>query len=111
MASEGSGTFPNAILGKPIVTAANTACTETYLLIDTFDTIQEAQYLAQYIKTKFFRFLVSLMKTTQNNSKDRFCFVPILPLTQTYTDKILYSMFDINTEEQTFIESIVKEMV
>lgn len=109
-ASEGKGTYPNNILGKPIVAEPNSCCTETYLVINTFESQLEAENLAKYIKTRFFRFLVSLKKNTQNTSKDRFSFVPDLDMSQEWTDEKLYQRYDITEEEQQFIESIVKPM-
>lgn len=109
-ASEGSGSFPNGVTGKPIVADNNSCCTETYLVIDTYDTQEEAQNMADYIKTRFFRFLVSLKKNTQDTNKDRFSFVPDLDMSQAWSDEVLYKRYGINEKEQKFIESMVKEM-
>lgn len=110
MAAEGKGTYPNNIIGKPIVAEPNSCCTETYLVVDIFDDQVKTENLAKYIKTRFFRFLVSLKKNTQHLSKDRFSFVPDLDMSQEWTDEKLYQRYDITPEEQQFIESIVKPM-
>lgn len=102
--------YPIQVTGKPIVAEPNSCCTETYLVISTFESQLEAENLAKYIKTRFFRFLVSLKKNTQNTSKDRFSFVPDLDMSQEWTDEKLYQRYDITEEEQQFIESIVKPM-
>lgn len=109
-ASEGKGTYPNNIIGKPIIAEPNSCCTFTYLVIDTFDDKSKAENLAKYIKTRFFRFLVSLKKNTQDTNKDKFSFVPDLDMSQEWTDEKLYQRYDITEEEQAFIASIVKEM-
>jgi site-specific DNA-methyltransferase (adenine-specific) len=110
MAAEGKGTYPNNIIGKPILAEPNSCCTETYLVIDIFDDKIKAENLEKYTKTQFFRFLVSLKKNTQHLSKDRFSFVPDLDMSQEWTDEKLYQRYDITEEEQAFIASIVKEM-
>lgn len=110
MAAEGKGTYPNNITGKPIMIGKNTCCTETYLVIDVFDDKNKAENLEKYIKTRFFRFLVSLKKNTQHLSKDRFSFVPDLDMSVEWTDEKLYKRYEITEEEQGFIKSIVKEM-
>lgn len=51
-------TFPHQIINIPIIAGPNSCCTETYLLIGTFKTKKEAENVASYISTKFFRFLV-----------------------------------------------------
>jgi site-specific DNA-methyltransferase (adenine-specific) len=110
MAAEGKGTYPNNITGKPIMIGKNTCCTETYLVIDVFDDKNKAENLEKYIKTRFFRFLVSLKKNTQHLSKDRFSFVPDLDMSQEWTDEKLYKRYGIDEKEQEFIRSIVREM-
>ena len=52
-------------------------CTETYLVVDAFDTEEEAQALRKYLSTRFARFLVSLLAATQHLSKDKFSYVPV----------------------------------
>lgn len=111
MASEGSGVFPNKITGQPLIADAPSICTETYLVAGIFQNINEAENYALYIKTRFYRFLVSLKKNTQHLTADRFSFVPDLPMDQVWTDEKLYERYDITPEEQKFIESMIKEMV
>ena len=41
-------------------------CTETYIVVDTFNSEIEAKNLLQYLKTKFVRFLVAQVTTTQH---------------------------------------------
>ncbi len=110
MAAEGKGTYPNNITGKPILAGINSCCTETYLVANSFDTKKKAQNFDRYVRTRFFRFLVSLKKNTQHLSKDRFSFVPDLPMDEEWTDEKLYERYEINEEEQGFIKSIVREM-
>lgn len=109
-AGEGKGSYPNNIIAKPFLAEKNSCCTETYLVIDTFDNKKEAQNLEKYIKTRFFRFLVSLKKNTQDNPKNVFSFVPDLDMSQEWTDEKLYKRYEIDEKEQEFIKSIVKEM-
>lgn len=111
MAAEGKGTYPNNIIGKPILAEKNSCCTETYLVCDIFDTKEKAQNFEKYVRTRFFRFLISLKKNTQHLSKDRFSFVPDLDMSQEWTDEKLFKRYGITEKEQEFIKSIVKEMV
>jgi len=102
--------YPHQITGKPILAEKGSCCTETYLIIDSFNDKEKAENLENYIKTRFFRFLVSLKKNTQNMSKAIFSFVPDLEMSQYWTDKKLFKRYGINEEEQQFISSIVREM-
>lgn len=102
--------YPRMIIGKPIVAPPPSACTETYIVAGVFKTEDEANNFAAYIRTRFLRFLVGLLKNTQDTTKDRFAFVPQLPMTKEWTDKKLYSHFGITEEEIAFIETIVRPM-
>lgn len=102
--------YPRMIMGKPIVAAPPSACTETYLVVGAYEKRNEAENLAKYLRTRFLRFLVGLRKNTQHITQDRFAFVPSLPMTKEWTDEKLYAHFDITENEIAFIESIVRPM-
>lgn len=110
MAYGGGGAYPYQVFGKPIVADIPSVCTETYLVMDVFSEKSQAENFAKYVKTRFFRFLVMLKKNTQHLSKDRFSFVPDLPMDQVWTDEKLYERYEITPAEQKFIESMIKEM-
>lgn len=63
-----------------------------------------------YMDTKFFRFLVSLRKFTQDNKADIFAFVPDLPMKKKWTDSELYERYGLDDEEVEFINSIIREV-
>lgn len=109
-AGEGDGKFPNKIIGKPLVVGKNSCCTETYLVAGFFDKEEEAINFGKYLNTKFVRFLIGLVKTTQDTTKDKFTFVPDLSMNQSWSDQDLYDKYKLNTEEVEFIESMIKSM-
>jgi site-specific DNA-methyltransferase (adenine-specific) len=100
--------YPRMIIGKPIVAPPQSACSETYLVIGSYDKQEEADNLSKYLKTKFLRFLVGLRKNTQDISKEKFSFVPIMPMDKTWTDKELFKYFNLNDEETTFIDTLIR---
>ena len=102
--------YPRMITGKPIVASPPSACTETYLVVGVYSNEIEARNLDVYMRSKFLRFLVGLRKNTQHITKDRFSFVPLLPMTEVWTDQKLYNHFDLTSEEIAFIESMVRPM-
>jgi site-specific DNA-methyltransferase (adenine-specific) len=102
--------YPRMIIGKPIIAAPASACTETYIVVGTYNTEAKAKHLAAYLQTKFLRFLVGLRKNTQHITKDRFAFVPTLPMDKLWTDQKLYKHFGLTKEEITFIESMIRPM-
>lgn len=87
-----------------------TICSESYLMMSVFETETEAKNLVSYIKTKFFRFLVSSILITQNIAKDKFKFVPIQNFQESWTDEKLYQKYNLTDEEIAFIESMIRPM-
>ena len=104
------GEFPYLVLGKPFIGGPQTCCTETYLVLDEFDTEIEAKSLESYVKTKFFRFLVLLKKNTQNAARGVYSYVPAQDYNTIWTDDILYEKYKLTGEEIAFIESLVRPM-
>ena len=84
--------------------------TESYLAIGKFESLQEAQNLLSYMKTKFMRFLLLQGLTSMNITKDRFLFVPLQDFSKPWTDEELYKKYNLTDEEIQFIESMIKPM-
>jgi site-specific DNA-methyltransferase (adenine-specific) len=103
-------TFPHQIVNTPIIGEPNSCCTETYLLIGSFATRREAENVAQYISTRFFRFLVLLIKNTQDCMKKVYSFVPLQDFAESWSDEKLYKKYGLTKEEITFIESMIRPM-
>ena len=98
------------IINKPIYAEPGTISSMTYLLLDSFKTKSEAINLIKYVKTKFFRFMLSLKKNTQNTTNITYSFVPVLPMTEEWTDKKLYKKYNLTQEEIEYIEKSIAEM-
>lgn len=104
-----SAAIETKFLSRPIIAEPGTACTETYLVAGHFADEDEARNYAQYLRTRFVRFLVSLRKATQHATRDVYSFVPDLPLKQEWTDAKLYKRYGLTKDEIAFIESQVAE--
>lgn len=105
-----SAVVETQFLSRPIVAEPGTASTETYLVAGRFDTAEQAERYAAYLRTRFVRFLVSLRKSTQDAARDVYAFVPDVPLDRVWDDAALYERYGLTEEEIAFIESQVKEM-
>jgi site-specific DNA-methyltransferase (adenine-specific) len=75
-----------------------------------FDKPAEAENYAEYLRTRFVRFLIRQRKISQHNRPDTFAFVPDLPMDRKWSDEELYKKLGITSTEQKYIESIVKPM-
>lgn len=98
------------IVSRVEVLPPNTICSESYLLLSTFNNEKEAINLRDYVKTNFFRFLLSTILLTQNIAKDKFQFVPLQDFSHPWTDEMLYKKYGLSDEEIVFIESMIRPM-
>ena len=115
-----SSAVETRFLSNPIVAGPGTACTETYIVAGHFASKSRATNLANYLRTRFVRFLVSLRKATQHATRDVYAFVPIQDFASSSDidwsrpvseiDNQLYAKYDITKSEQKFIESMIKPM-
>lgn len=93
-----------------IVGERNELCTETFLEIGGFDTLEETMNCLEYIKTKFFRALLFYNRHSLNISQQSFDLIPLLAFDIRYTDNELYNMYGLTNEEIQFIEDNVMPM-
>lgn len=113
------------ILGIPFYGEPNSVCSYTYLVIG-YDSNKhnfshtECLNIIKYMKSKFFRYMVSIKKKTQNTTRDLFQFVPNQDFTigsdidwsksMSEIDAQLYAKYNLSDEEIAFIESMIKPM-
>ena len=87
-----------------------TCCTETYLTIGPFKSEKEALNCTTYIETRFFHFLVTLQKHTQDCLRRVYSFVPMQDFTKPWTDEELYVKYGLTADEIAFIKSLIRPM-
>lgn len=117
--ADGSGIFGDA-LTNPEVLPPNSGFTHTFLGIGGFATEFEAKACLKYIKSRFARALLGILKITQDLNADKLRYIPLQDFTAASDinwsatigeiDKQLYSKYGLSGEEIAFIESHVKEM-
>lgn len=98
------------VLSRTAILPPGTICTETYLVIGSYFTEDEANNLLTYMKTRFLRFLMSLFMFSHGITKDTFAFIPVLDMTKKWTDDELYKRYELSEEEIAFIESKIRLM-
>ncbi len=98
------------LFSKVEILPPETICTESYLVLGSYDNPEEAKNLALYLCSKFVRFLISQLSYTQHVTKDKFQFVPVLDMTKKWTDDKLYERYNLTKNEINFIESSIRPM-
>lgn len=107
--SDGGQKIPDVVLGKPLMAAPGSACTQTFIAFWVASE-GEARSLQSYYTTKFFRFLVSLRKITQDALKGTYTWVPSQAWTKEWTDAALYKKYGLTDAEIAYIEEVIKPM-
>jgi len=104
-----SESFPHQILGMPEYAPSGSVCSQTYLYMK-FNNENEAKNFISYLKTKFFRALVSAIKITQHAQTSVYHFVPMQDFTHSWTDADLFKKYDLSPDEVKYVESMIKPM-
>ena len=71
---------------------------------------EKCENIITYIQTRFFRYLVSIKKKTQNGPRGVYQFVPLQDFSKPWTDEELYAKYNLSPEEIAFIESMIRPM-
>ena len=117
--SNGSGAI-GEVLSTPILGEPILGYTRTFLGIGAFDSKEEAENALKYVRTKFARTMLGILKITQDNPIETWRLVPLQDFTKnsdidwsksvSEIDKQLYKKYNLSKDEIEFIESKVREM-
>lgn len=117
--ANGSGAL-GEVLSTPVIGHPVIGHTETFLSIGNFNTETEANACLKYVKSKFARVMLGVLKITQDNSAEKWKYVPLQDFTPASDidwtasipdiDKQLYAKYGLDEKEIEFIETHVKEM-
>lgn len=118
-AANGSGAI-GEVLSTPLIGEPLIGETESFISIGCFETLKEAEALLKYVKTKFARALLGILKITQHVTPEKWKYVPLQDFTENSDidwsksiheiDLQLYKKYGLDEKEIEFIETHVKEM-
>lgn len=106
------------VVSRVEILGPGTICTESYLVLGVFDTLEPAYNLKKYVISRFFRFLLSTILLTQNIAKDKFRFIPTQncgsnsdidwnqPMPQ--IEAQLHKKYNLTSEDITYLQSKIK---
>ncbi|APP03086.1 Eco57I restriction-modification methylase domain-containing protein [Lactobacillus delbrueckii] len=122
--ANGSGslgeTLTTPLIGEPLIGEPLIGATETFISIGDFLTEIEATNCLSYIKSKFARVMLGVLKTTQDNTRAKWEYVPLQDFTSNSDidwtksipeiDQQLYKKYNLSEDEINFIETKVQAM-
>ena len=107
-------------LSSPVVCEPLEGFTQTFLSVGFHTSKKEAENAIAYVKTKFARTMLSVLKITQHNPAPKWKYVPLQDFTdksdidwncsQSDLDTQLYDKYGLSEKEISFIEEKVKPM-
>lgn len=117
--ANGSGAFGET-LSAPIIAEPGIGHTQTFMSIGKCESEQEAIAITKYVKTKFARAMLGVLKITQDCPAPKWKYVSLQDFTAhsdidwsksvAEIDRQLYRKYDLTADEIEFIETHVKEM-
>ena len=117
--SNGSGAI-GEVLSTPLIGEPLIGHNQTFISIGAFETKAEAEACMKYVKTKFARAMLGILKITQHNPASTWRYVPLQDFTLASDidwsksvheiDEQLYQKYGLSENEVGFIETNVKEM-
>lgn len=109
-----------AIIGKAYIGKPKSICTDSLIPIGSFNTEIEAVNLQKYMTSKFLRFMIGILKVSQNLYQNVYQFVPLQNFTNKSDidwnksiagiDKQLYKKYNLSEEEVEYIDNKIKDM-
>lgn len=117
--ANGSGAL-GEVLSTPLIGEPLIGYTQSFIGIGSFDVESEANAAIKYIKSKFARVILGVLKVTQDNDRSVWKLIPLQDFTPSSDidwsksiheiDLQLYRKYGLNEKEIEFIETHVKEM-
>lgn len=108
------------ILSTPLIGEPLIGYTDTFISFGAFDDEEQAKAMLKYIKTKFCRTMLGMLKITQDNTAVKWAKVPLQDFTSdsvidwsksvSEIDQQLYKLYGLDEKEISFIEEKVKSM-
>ncbi|MBR0260999.1 MAG: Eco57I restriction-modification methylase domain-containing protein [Selenomonadaceae bacterium] len=119
--SNGSGALGEVLstplVGSPLVGSPLVGSTQTFITVGAFDTRAEAEACIAYIRSKFCRVMLGILKVTQHNPPATWSKVPLEDFTadsdikwREPVDEQLYRKYGLSDAEIKFIETHVRAM-
>lgn len=122
-AANGSGSttdFFGVPLNNPTILGPGVGVTQTFITIGSFDSEAEAQACLTYLKSKFARAMLGVLKITQHNPRSTWKYVPAQDFTSASDidwsktipeiDAQLYAKYGLDADEIAFVEAKVTPM-
>lgn len=99
----------HTVITEPKLLLPYEVCTDTYQIVGSFETEEEASNFVYYLKTKTARFMIKIASSNAAITRENFRFIPYLNYNEEWDDEKLYKRYNFTENEIVFIESKIKD--
>ena len=107
-----SGNPGGSIIGRPKISEPGSCSSNTYVVatLNEPTTKEMAENMLSYIKSKFFRYMVSIKTATQDMAPKAYALVPLQDFHEDWTDEKLYKKYGLTADEIAAVENAIPAM-
>ena len=98
------------VINKPMILKPGQICSMTYLVLASFDTLEQAENMMAYIKTKLARFLILQSIYSISATRKVYKLIPTQDFNVRWDDNKLYKKYGLTDSEIQYVESKIKYM-
>ena len=98
------------VITTPRLIKPGEVVSESYLVLSYFDGEKEATNFYHYMMSKFPRFLLHETYSSMNITGSNFVFVPYLDFSKKWSDQELFSLFNLDDDEKSYVESLIRPL-
>lgn len=117
-AGQGDKNGQRRVLATIKVIGPKVICTDTFIILDAFDSQQEAEAAAVYFKTRLARFLIAQLALVQNLSREKFAYVPLQDFSEhsdidwsqsvEHIEEQLNQKYHLTAEDIAYVNKLIK---
>lgn len=96
------------VFARVIAAPPGHVCSESYLVVGPFKSERMAKNCVRYLTLRTIRYLVAATLFTQNITRERFEFVPLLDMQKSWSDEDLFTSMALTSEEIDHIEQTMR---
>ena len=105
-----AGNPGGSILGKLRLGEPGSCSSNTYIVYLAGNSASIAKNVETYLKTRFARYLIAMMTSTQHMAPRAYSLVPLQDFSRSISDEMLYAKYNLSPDEINSIEEVIPEM-
>ena len=101
------------VIAMPFHIPPPSACSATFMTVADPDggwDSETCESVISYMRSRLFRYLLSLLKPAQNATRQSFRLIPLVPFNRTYDDEYLFERYGLDDDMRRHIEKKISDL-